>query len=927
MFTRNVSLCNYDIIIITETWLSDNVNNAELGLSPRYTIFRCDRCNTRDVTTRGGGVLIAVKNQFSCRRLPISDNSVEQLFIQISEKSLSLVIGAVYIPPASDINVYDIHFNAIDVLLNNNCHSKFLIFGDYNLPKISWQSVNGSIVASGARAGSLESDVLAQLSYLNLMQFNLIYNRSGSLLDLIFSNVFDINVINDNHTLLPLDSMYHPALSVELPILPFKYLEYNEQMYDFVNCDYNSIRSNLASLDWNGIFNGLDINDTVNIFYENIFKIINAYCPIKTVYLTKHPHWFSSSLKKLILDKKIAHKTYKQSPNSYNYNKFSNLRACCKAQNKIDYNIFIQKTQNSITSNPKLFWKYVNSKRSTLSLPNSMYYNNENISGGNDITNCFAQHFSSVLNMPSITESIVDYYNTSIPSVDLNSCTLAISDVYNELNEIKYSTCSGPENISNTFFMQCKFVLSTPLLMIFNRSLAIGVFPDQWKISYVSPVYKSGDINNIINYRPVSIISIIPKIFEGIVYKKISPLFKNFIVNEQHGFMSGRSTTTNLLVLQHFILNAFKSNCQVDVIYTDFAKAFDKIDHNILIKKLFQSGLRNPFYSWLVSFLSGRKQYVKFKNYNSYIYNVTSGVPQGSHLAPLLFNIYINDISNINSNILLFADDAKFFRIIKSPLDSNLLQYDLDNISNWCDNNKLYLNVSKCKIITFTRKRVSILNKYFLNGIELERVNLIKDLGVYLDSSLSFNDHHVHIQNRASSMLGFIMRSCNNFNNLLALKSLYCALVRSIFDYNSIIWSPYTLGPIYSIEAIQNRFLRIISIKCNIKRLPHTSYEPLLLYLNIDTLQNRRIKNDISFIFKLLNGYIYCPDLLSNISFLVPGHSTRQTDTFYMPFQRTLYGKNAPLFRCMQHVNNYNVDLFICYSVSSFYLYLRNLFT
>jgi len=132
MFTRNVSLCNYDIIIITETWLSDNVNNAELGLCPHYTIFRCD------VTTRGGGVLIAVKNQFSCRRLPILENSVEQLFIQISEKSLFLVIGADYIPPASDVNVYDIHFNAIDVLLNNNCHSKFLIFGDYNLPNINW---------------------------------------------------------------------------------------------------------------------------------------------------------------------------------------------------------------------------------------------------------------------------------------------------------------------------------------------------------------------------------------------------------------------------------------------------------------------------------------------------------------------------------------------------------------------------------------------------------------------------------------------------------------------------------------------------------------------------------------------------------------------------------------------------------------------
>jgi len=198
------------------------------------------------------------------------------------------------------------------------------------------------------------------------------------------------------------------------------------------------------------------------------------------------------------------------------------------------------------------------------------------------------------------------------------------------------------------------------------------------------PVFKSGDINHVVNYRPVSIISIIPKIFEGTVYKKISPLFNNFITDDQYGFMSGRSTTTNLLTLQHFILNAFKLNSQVDVIYTDFANAFDKIDHSILAKKLYQSGLRGSFFSWQVSFLFGRKQYVKFKNYSSYMYNVTSGVPQGSHLAPLLFNTYINDISNINSNILLFADDAKIFRFVKTLLDTKLLQDDLNNISNWC---------------------------------------------------------------------------------------------------------------------------------------------------------------------------------------------------------------------------------------------------
>jgi hypothetical protein len=250
------------------------------------------------------------------------------------------------------------------------------------------------------------------------------------------------------------------------------------------------------------------------------------------------------------------------------------------------------------------------------------------------------------------------------------------------LNEITNRTCTGPDKISNIFFIQCKFVLSSPSFILFNRSLSIGIFPEKWKISYVSPVFKSGDINHVINYRPVSIISIIPKIFKGIVYKKIRPLFKNCIIDEQHGFMTGRSTASNLLILQNFILNAFKLNCQVDVIFTDFTKTFDKIDHSILVKKLFQSDLRDPFFSWLISYLSGRKQYVKFNNYNSYIYSITSEVSQDSHLAHLLFSIYINDIYDINSNILLFADDVKLFRIVKTPLDTKLLQDDLDNISN-----------------------------------------------------------------------------------------------------------------------------------------------------------------------------------------------------------------------------------------------------
>lgn len=196
-------------------------------------------------------------------------------------------------------------------------------------------------------------------------------------------------------------------------------------------------------------------------------------------------------------------------------------------------------------------------------------------------------------------------------------------------------------------------------------------------------------------------------------------------------FFSGRSTATNLLVFQNYVLDAFSTNCQVDVIYTDFSKAFDKIDHGILAAKLHNLGFRNPFYSWLVSFISGRKQYVKLKNYESPVYHATSGIPQGSHLAPLLFNIYVNDIKVTNPHLLFFADDLKIFRIIKSHEDANMLQIDLNTLNNWCSLNKLYFNVDKCKIMTYSKKRINQNYKYYLNDIELARVSNIKDLGIF----------------------------------------------------------------------------------------------------------------------------------------------------------------------------------------------------
>lgn len=252
---------------------------------------------------------------------------------------------------------------------------------------------------------------------------------------------------------------------------------------------------------------------------------------------------------------------------------------------------------------------------------------------------------------------------------------------------------------------------------------------------------------------------------------------------------------------------------------------------------------------------------------------ITSGVPQGSHLAPILFKLFINDIKFHNCSKLMFADDIKFFRIVNSQLDADLLQYDLNILYDWCTKNYLPLNINKCQIMTFTRSRSTTYYNYFINNLSLLRSNgPIKDLGILFDPKLKF-DCHIHmIINKSHQLLGFINHSCSDFTDKFTLKSIYCSLIRPICEYGSIVWSSYQSGKITRLEKVQHKFLRFISFKCSIPREPHTTYNPILSLLNLQTLEYRRISLDLCFLYKLLIGNVDYPDILSRLTFYLYSH-------------------------------------------------------
>jgi len=378
--------------------------------------------------------------------------------------------------------------------------------------------------------------------------------------------------------------------------------------------------------------------------------------------------------------------------------------------------------------------------------------------------------------------------------------------------------------------------------------------------------------------------------------------------------MSGRSTTTNLLLYHDYINTALEQRTQVDTIYTDFSKAFDTVNHSILINKLSSYGVGGPLLSWLSSFITNRYQLIRFNNFVSRYIEVPSGVPQGSHLGPLLFNIFINDISIVlkYSKLLLYADDLKIFRRIGTAADAHCLQQDLDSLHSWSITNKLNFNISKCHVVHFSRSPSVLTFTYSLNGVALATVNEVRDLGVTFHSDLSCGRHIQLVAASAFRKLGCINRCAKHFKHADTLKLLYCTLVRSQLEYASVVWDPYQQNHNLLLERIQHRFLRNICFKLGkpMKFTDH-NYDQLYADMNLMTLANRRILLGLSWLHRLLSGAIDCPELLERIRLHVPVRSLRFNTLFHVE-HRTSYGANKPLNRLCSLANDFSdrVDFF-----------------
>jgi hypothetical protein len=598
------------------------------------------------------------------------------------------------------------------------------------------------------------------------------------------------------------------------------------------------------------------------------------------------------------------------------YRHFSNIRREFNSLNKRQYHDYIIKIQEEVKSKPKNFFNYLKFKSVSNSLPNVMTHSGVTSSNKTGISNLFADHFRSCyvnhtetnLNIPESTNVFVD------------SPELSLESVYEGLTALDVSKGCGTDGIPPSILKNCADALCVPLCFLFNWSLNSSIFPSRWKSSFLTPIFKKGSKNDVSNYRGIAILSAIPKLFEKLITEWLFVQTSHLISKTQHGFFKGRSTTTNLTCFTSLVVDLIEAGFQVDAIFTDFSKAFDQIPHRTIIAKLRRLGLSERLCSWLLSYLSGRKQRVRIGDVFSDDVFVTSGVPQGSHLGPLLFILFLNDLSEvfIHCKHLIYADDVKIFMKISSNEDVARLQSDLQRLSDWCRESGLMLNVSKCKFMSFTRRKTPLLGNYLINDASLERVSSICDLGVTLDETLSFNRHIDSMVSRANGKLGFIRRCATEFHDPFALKSLYVAFVRSQLEYCSTVWSPRYNVHSSRIEGVQRKFARFAlrrHVWSNNNVIP--TYSSRCDKLDLQTLAQRRDIASISFIFKLLQHEIDCDELFNGLTFNENTRDLRNPEFFRLPTRRTNYGQQSPIYRLSSIFNQYAQSIDFDMSVES----------
>ena len=437
---------------------------------------------------------------------------------------------------------------------------------------------------------------------------------------------------------------------------------------------------------------------------------------------------------------------------------------------------------------------------------------------------------------------------------------IKIQEINKLLNSLNPNKATGPDDIQARFLKETAEELAPALSTLFQASLDQSKIPNDWRHAKVAPVFKKGDRSKASNYRPISLTSICCKTLEHIMHSQIlTHLEKQQILTDfQHGFRKRRSTETQLILTVQDLARGLDEGKQIDVILLDFSKAFDKVSHKKLLAKLEHYGIDGSYLGWVEDFLFNRTQTVVLNGRESDTVDVSSGVPQGTVLGPLLFLVYINDLPDcVNATARLFADDSALYRVIDSVEDAQSLQQDLDRLQLWEAKWSMEFNPDKCEVIRVTNKRQAIDTTYYIHDKALNRVDEVKYLGVKLHEKLQWKPHVNMITKKANSTRAFLQRNLRGCP-LPVKNRCYTTYVRPTLEYAGSVWDPTGKGNKNlrdKLEAVQNRCARFVT--GDWRRT--SSVSAMVAHLQWQSLQERRAKMRLHTFYNIVNGNIDIP--------------------------------------------------------------------
>jgi hypothetical protein len=537
-----------------------------------------------------------------------------------------------------------------------------------------------------------------------------------------------------------------------------------------------------------------------------------------------------------------------------------------------------------------------------------------------DITMTLNKHFVSVFTPKS---SIVLMPTLPVIALQPDSYRFDVQTVRLRLLQLNPNKAVGPDGIHNVVLKNSSYILAPILTALFQKSLDSGIVREEWKAAHVTPIHKSGPPDIAANYRPISLTSCVCKLMERFIYDWVYDFLKLHapIRASQHGFQRGQSCASQLLEYCNAVTVALDRKHCVDVIYLDFSKAFDKVSHSLLLHKLRCRQLPNRLVRWIESFLLNRKQRVVLGEQSSEWAPVTSGVPQGSVLGPLLFNLFVDDIDEVlhpDVTIKKFADDTKLY-ISYLPCDAATanakLQASLNSLSAWCTQWCMQLNATKCSAMYFGDHNPAF--TYLLNSHSLARSTSVRDLGVLVTDCGSVSEQCRTAAAAARRLTGLMLRTFKSRKPSVILP-VFKTIIRPLVEYATPVWNPCLKRDIADVENVQRKVTKCIA---GFRDLP---YSTRLQRLELPSLETRRLYLDLLECYKIVHGLVRSD---CRTSLLLSNHNTRGNNCMLdtnLPPARLNVRRFSFVERVLTHWNALPVTILRQRTLSQFKLALRN---